>query len=110
MGGGGGGGGGGVAILPKAHQSTALLCPLDWMISGARYSGVPHSVHVLPRSNKTTNMIKNLKPTRHVIELTGNGERGREEEEFISGEKNIVYITFFDTFLIFYDSLLQNED
>lgn len=33
-------------ILPKAHQSTALLCPLLWMISGARYSGVPHSVHV----------------------------------------------------------------
>jgi len=29
-----------------AHQSTPLLCPLDWMISGARYSGVPQSVYV----------------------------------------------------------------
>ena len=33
--------------LPRAHQSTALLWPLDWMISGARYSGVPHKVQVL---------------------------------------------------------------
>ena len=33
--------------MPSAHQSTALLCPLLWMISGARYSGVPHNVHVL---------------------------------------------------------------
>ena len=33
---------------PSAHQSTALLYPLLRMISGARYSGVPHSVHVLP--------------------------------------------------------------
>lgn len=31
---------------PNAHQSTALLWPLDWIISGAKYSGVPHSVHV----------------------------------------------------------------
>ena len=29
-----------------AHQSTALPWPLERMISGARYSGVPHSVHV----------------------------------------------------------------
>ncbi len=34
-------------FLPSAHQSTALLWPLDWMISGARYSGVPHKVQVL---------------------------------------------------------------
>jgi len=33
--------------MPSAHQSTALLCPLLCMISGARYSGVPHNVHVL---------------------------------------------------------------
>jgi len=32
--------------MPNAHQSTARLCPLLVMISGARYSGVPHSVHV----------------------------------------------------------------
>lgn len=31
----------------RAHHSTALLYPLLWMISGARYSGVPHNVHVL---------------------------------------------------------------
>lgn len=35
--------------IPSAHQSTALLCPLLIMTSGARYSGVPHSVHVLRR-------------------------------------------------------------
>ena len=33
--------------MPSAHQSTALLWPLFWIISGARYSGVPHRVHVL---------------------------------------------------------------
>ena len=32
--------------MPWAHQSTALPWPLDRMISGARYSGVPQSVHV----------------------------------------------------------------
>lgn len=32
--------------IPKAHQSTALLWPLLCMISGARYSGVPHNVQV----------------------------------------------------------------
>ena len=36
--------------LPNAHQSTALLCPFDWIISGARYSGVPHRVHVLRKN------------------------------------------------------------
>ncbi len=30
----------------QAHQSTPLPCPLDRMSSGARYSGVPQSVHV----------------------------------------------------------------
>ena len=38
--------------IPNAHQSTALLCPLLWIISGARYSGVPHKVHVLKRKLK----------------------------------------------------------
>ena len=38
---------------PSAHQSTALPCPLLRMISGARYSGVPHSVHVLPIPNNS---------------------------------------------------------
>lgn len=33
--------------IPNAHQSTALLWPFDCIISGAKYSGVPHSVHVL---------------------------------------------------------------
>ena len=33
--------------MPKAHQSTARLWPLFVMISGAKYSGVPHNVHVL---------------------------------------------------------------
>lgn len=33
--------------IPSAHQSTAFPCPLLCMISGARYSGVPHSVQVL---------------------------------------------------------------
>jgi hypothetical protein len=37
--------------VPNAHQSTPVLCPLVRMISGARYSGVPHTVHVLrPRA------------------------------------------------------------
>jgi hypothetical protein len=31
---------------PRAHQSTDLPWPLDWMISGARYSGVPQRVQV----------------------------------------------------------------
>jgi hypothetical protein len=36
---------------PSAHKSTPLLCPKFKMISGARYSGVPHTVHVLrPRA------------------------------------------------------------
>lgn len=34
--------------LRGTHQSTALLCPLCVTSSGARYSGVPHSVYVLP--------------------------------------------------------------
>lgn len=33
--------------MPRAHQSTARPCPLLWMTSGARYSGVPQSVQVL---------------------------------------------------------------
>jgi len=33
--------------IPKAHQSTALPWPLLCITSGARYSGVPQSVHVL---------------------------------------------------------------
>jgi hypothetical protein len=33
-------------ITPNAHQSTALLYPLDKIISGARYSGVPQRVQV----------------------------------------------------------------
>lgn len=32
---------------PRAHQSTAWPWPLLWITSGARYSGVPHKVHVL---------------------------------------------------------------
>lgn len=35
--------------MPKAHQSTALEWPLLVIISGARYSGVPHKVQVLKR-------------------------------------------------------------
>lgn len=34
--------------MPKVHQSTGLPCPLFSNISGARYSGVPHKVYVLP--------------------------------------------------------------
>jgi hypothetical protein len=34
--------------IPNAHQSTAVVWPLDWMTSGARYSGVPQSVYLLP--------------------------------------------------------------
>lgn len=37
--------------MPSAHQSTALPWPLLWMTSGARYSGVPHRVHVLRTEN-----------------------------------------------------------
>eukprot|EP00966_Prymnesium_polylepis_P136929 3163978-Prymnesium_polylepis.1 len=37
----------GRAAVAALHQSTPLPWPLDWMTSGARYSGVPHSVHVL---------------------------------------------------------------
>src|SRR5687768_8775230 len=33
--------------IPNAHQSLSNPWPFDWMISGHRYSGVPHSVHVL---------------------------------------------------------------
>ena len=44
--------------IPNAHQSTALLCPLLWIISGARYSGVPHKVHVLKRKLKKCNTLK----------------------------------------------------
>lgn len=47
------------ANLPNAHQSTALLWPLDWIISGARYSGVPHSVHVLVGAS--------AKRKRHIV-------------------------------------------
>ena len=32
--------------MPSVHQSTAQLWPWLERISGARYSGVPHSVHV----------------------------------------------------------------
>lgn len=35
--------------MPRAHQSTARPWPLLWMTSGAKYSGVPHSVQVLRR-------------------------------------------------------------
>jgi hypothetical protein len=38
--------------IPNAHQSTALLWPLLCIISGARYSGVPHNVHVLKNNWK----------------------------------------------------------
>ncbi len=53
---------------PNAHQSTALLYPLDKIISGAKYSknkffigysksfliipGVPHNVQVRPKNQK----------------------------------------------------------
>lgn len=46
--------------IPRAHQSTALPWPLLWMTSGARYSGVPQSVHVLGEEKKTKqNKISN---------------------------------------------------
>jgi len=34
--------------IPKVHQSTGFPCPLFNKISGARYSGVPQRVYVLP--------------------------------------------------------------
>jgi len=38
-----------VRAVPRAHQSTALPWPSPWMISGAKYSGVPQIVQVLTR-------------------------------------------------------------
>ena len=35
--------------VPSDHQSTLLLCPRDCSTSGARYSGVPHSVQLRSR-------------------------------------------------------------
>lgn len=32
--------------IPNAHQSTSRPCPLPCIISGAKYSGVPHNVYV----------------------------------------------------------------
>lgn len=40
--------------MPRAHQSTARPWPLLWMTSGAKYSGVPHRVHVLRRVRTQT--------------------------------------------------------
>jgi len=31
-------------IIPRAHQSADLSCPVSEIISGARYSGVPQNV------------------------------------------------------------------
>ena len=40
----------GLERVPRAHQSAPRPCPLLEMISGARYSGVPHSVKVRSRT------------------------------------------------------------
>jgi len=54
--------------IPSAHQSTALLCPLDWIISGARYSGVPQSVHVLSIEKRyLTHLFNYLQHAWHVL-------------------------------------------
>ena len=45
---------------PRAHQSTALPCPWLWMISGAKYSGVPQSVQV-----RSVTSLAN--PARHEV-------------------------------------------
>ena len=39
---------------PRAHQSTAFPWPRPWIISGARYSGVPQSVYVNLRRQQTS--------------------------------------------------------
>ena len=58
--------------------------------------------------DSTTKLVSHA--TRHQDHMAVDESDEEEEEEFISGEKNIVYITLFDNYLIFYDSLLQNED
>jgi hypothetical protein len=60
---------------PRAHQSTALPWPLFRMISGARYSGVPHSVHVLQKVRGRDS------------ERGREGERGRDSEREGEGAK-----------------------
>ena len=49
--------------------------------------------------DSTTKLVSHA--TRHQDHMAVD-ESDEEEEEFISGEKNIVYITFFDTFLFLY--------
>ena len=60
-------GGGGVSDPPPPTiiKKPTLLWPLDWIISGAKYSGVPHSVQVRSKPNTgftnyicDTNIIK----------------------------------------------------
>lgn len=55
--------------IPNAHQSTSFPWPRPWMISGARYSGVPHNVYVRLEENKNLREVFKQESSVYFISL-----------------------------------------